>query len=235
MKLCVIPARGGSKRIPRKNIKPFFGKPMLAYPIESALQSDLFDAVVVSTEDNEIAEVARSYGAHVPFMRPNELAQDDTATAPVILHAINWYEQQGFRVDMCSCIYPCTPFTSSHLLKQAFSTWQASGADYCLSVCEYPSAPQRALTQLPSGRLTSMYPEYRGTRTQDLDKTFFDAGQFYFMNPEVYKKGVPMHSEASLPIVLPRYLAHDIDTLEDWQLAELFYGLLSEKQMLNGL
>ena len=175
MKLCVIPARGGSKRIPLKNIRPFFGQPMLAYPIQSALKSGLFDAVVVSTEDEEIAQVARAYEAEVPFVRPTELAQDDTATAPVILHAIDWYEQNGIQVDMCSCIYPCTPFTSSHLLKQAYSEWQASGADYCFSVCEYPSAPQRALKQLPSGRLTSMYPEYRATRTQDLDKTFFDA------------------------------------------------------------
>lgn len=235
MKLCVIPARGGSKRIPRKNIKPFFGQPMLAYPIQAALKSGLFDAVVVSTEDEEIAEVARAHGAEVPFMRPDYLAQDDTATAPVLIHAVEWFALQGHRVEELTCIYPCTPFTTSELLQQAYCNWKNSDAPYCFSVCEYPSAPQRALKQLPNGRVTSMYPEFRMTRTQDLDKAFFDAGQFYFTDAMTYQQGLSMHSEAALPFMLPRYLAHDIDTPEDWQLAELFYGLLSEKGMLYGL
>lgn len=235
MKLCVIPARGGSKRIPRKNIKPFFGQPMLAYPIQAALKSGLFDVVMVSTEDEEIAQVAKSYGAQVPFMRPDYLAQDDTATAPVLVHAIQWFIAQGHHVEESTCIYPCTPFTTSQLLQQAYQEWKSSDAPYCFSVCEYSSAPQRALKQLPNGRVTSMYPEFRLTRTQDLDKTFFDAGQFYFADAQTYQQGVSMHSEASLPFVLPRYLSHDIDTPEDWQLAELFYGLLSEKEMLHGL
>lgn len=235
MNIAIIPARGGSKRIPRKNIKRFHGKPIIAYPILAALESGLFDQVVVSTDDDEIAEVALAYGASVPFKRPDELAQDDTATAPVIIHAIEWFEAEGQAVKEASCLYPCTPFVDAHLLSQAHTHWKASSAAYCFAVSEYPSAPQRALKQLPSGRLESMYPQYRMTRTQDLDKTFFDAGQFYFTDASTYKTGVSMHSEAASPFVLPRHLAHDIDTLEDWRLAELIYGVLNQSNTARGL
>jgi N-acylneuraminate cytidylyltransferase len=233
MNIAIIPARGGSKRIPRKNIKPFYGKPMLAYPILAALESGLFDQVVVSTDDDEIAEVAQAFGASVPFKRPAALAQDDTATAPVIIHAIEWFEAQGHAVKEAACFYPCTPFVDAHLLNQAYAHWQATDAAYCFAVCEYPSAPQRALKQLANGRLESMYPQYRLTRTQDLEKTFFDAGQFYFTDAQTYKTGVSMHSDAATPFILPRHLAHDIDTLEDWHLAELMYGVLNPSAQLQ--
>jgi pseudaminic acid cytidylyltransferase len=225
VRLCVIPARGGSKRIPRKNIKPFFGKPMLAYPVEAALASGLFDDVIVSTEDDEIAAVAKQYGAKVPFKRPAELAEDMTPTRPVLLHAMDWYESQGQSVEALSYIYPASPFVTSALLQQAYQAWSDSGLDYCMAVCEFPSNPFRALTLDEQGKLTSIFPQYRATRTQDLSPAFYDAGMFNFCKPEALKGKVPVHSPATLPFVLPRNLAHDIDNEEDWQLAEAFYQL----------
>lgn len=223
MKLCVIPARGGSKRIPRKNIKLFHGQPMMAYPIRAALQSGLFDRVIVSTEDEEIAQVAREQGAQVPFMRPSELADDHTATRPVLIHALDWFAEQGEAVSELTCIYPCSPFVSAELLQQAHQAWQPSQADYVMSVCAFPSPPQRALVQDEHGRVSSLMPQYRGTRTQDLAPAFYDAGMFYFCRPQALQAHTPIHSTASYPFVLPSHLAHDIDTEQDWLRAEKFY------------
>ncbi|BBP43085.1 pseudaminic acid cytidylyltransferase [Thiosulfativibrio zosterae] len=233
MKIAIIPARGGSKRIPRKNIKDFCGKPIIAYPIQAALESELFDQVVVSTDDDGIVEVAKSFGAKLPFKRPKSLADDHAATAPVIIHAIEWYESQGVEIEEVCFLYPCTPFVTAKLLQSAYAEWKSSDAAYCFSVCEFASAPQRALKLNNDGRLESLYPQYRGARTQDLDRAFFDAGQFYFVNPDVYKKRTPIHSPASLPYIIPKYLAHDIDTLADWQLAEMFYRFL-QNENING-
>lgn len=228
MRLCVIPARGGSKRIPRKNIKPFFGQPMLAYPIKAALESGLFDQVIVSTDDDEIAQVAKKFGAAVPFQRPAELSNDHAATAPVIIHAIEWFEQQDECVDEVAILYPCTPFISLSLLHTSYQHWKQSGAPHCVSVGCFPSAPQRALTTNSQGRIESLLPQYQTVRTQDLAPAYYDAGQFYWITPALYKQGKRAHSDAAVPFILPRHLAHDIDTPEDWYMAELFYDLLAK-------
>lgn len=226
MKICVIPARGGSKRIPRKNIRSFLGKPVIAYPIEAAIASSLFDAVVVSTNDSEIADIAKQYGAEVPFMRPEALSDDHTATAPVLIHAIEWYESQGHTVEEMACLYPSTPFLNPDLLQDGYRVWKEAESPYCFAVSEFHSAPQRALKLSEQGRAVSLYPEFQQTRTQDLPPTFFDAGMFYFCDAQIYKSGVSMHSDSAVPFVLPRHLAHDIDTLEDWDFAEKFYKFL---------
>ena len=233
LKICVIPARGGSKRIPRKNIKSFCGKPIIAYPIEAALASGLFDQVIVSTDDTEIAETALAFGAMVPFKRPIDLSDDHTATAPVLLHALEWVEQQGNVVSEMTCLYPSTPFLTADLLNAAYVHWKKTQAEFCFAVSEYPSAPQRALSMNVEGRMSSMYPEFRSTRTQDLDKAYFDVGQFYFCDAQAFKKELNLHSPKACGYVLPKSLAHDIDTLDDWHLAEIFYQVLpklSEKQ-----
>jgi len=226
MKICVIPARGGSKRIPRKNIRSFLGKPVIAYPIQAALKSGLFDEVIVSTDDKEIAAVAKQWGASVPFERPKALSDDLTATAPVLVHAIEWFEKGGHKVTEMTCLYPATPFATVDLLKSAYQHWKASDANYCFSVSEFPSAPQRALTLNDSGRLHSLHPEYISTRTQDLPVANFDAGMFYICDAQVFKTLVPLYSDASVPFVLPRHIAHDIDTLDDWHYAEKIYEFM---------
>lgn len=229
MNICVIPARGGSKRIPRKNIKPFMGKPVIAYAIEAALESELFDEVLISTDDPEIAQVAQQYGASAPFYRSKELSDDFTATAPVLIHAIEWFEAQGCQVDEMTCIYPANPFLNPTLLKEAYQLWKSAQSEYCFAVSEFISAPQRALKLDTGGRVVSMYPQFQLTRTQDLERAFFDAGMFYFCRAQTYKKGVAMHSEASIPFVLPRHLAHDIDTEEDWSYAETIYKVIQHQ------
>ena len=230
MKLCIIPARGGSKRIPRKNIRDFLGKPAISYAIEAALESELFDEVVVSTDDDEIAEISRLYGAITPFKRPEGISGDHTTTAEVLLHAVEWYEKKGQKVDEMTCIYPVNPFLNKDLLTEGYEQWKASAAQYCFAICEFQSAPQRAFKLTPEHRVESLYPEFRKTRTQDLDVAYFDAGMFYFCDTEAYKKDVPMHSCASHPYILPRHLAHDIDTEEDWSLAERFFKVIELDQ-----
>lgn len=225
MKVCVIPARGGSKRIPRKNIRAFCGQPVIGYAIAAARHSKLFDHVVVSTEDEEIAQVARELGAQVPFMRPAALADDHTTTRPVLVHALEWFEQ-AYPDDSVSglcCIYPVTPFLNATLLQEADQAWREAKADYCMSVGAFPASPYRALKATEAGRVTSIWPQYRAKRTQDLPEAFYDAGMFYFCDPKALKARTPIHSQATVPFVLSRSVAHDIDTLEDWSLAELIY------------
>lgn len=231
MNLCVIPARGGSKRVPRKNIRSFLGKPVIAYTIEAALESGIYDEVMVSTEDEEIAQIAQEYGAKVPYFRPMELADDHSTTADVVLNVIDWYEQQGHEIDMVSYLYPVNPFLTKELLLTGYEQWQASELPYCFAVCEFHSAPQRGLAMNEDGSMRAMFPQYRNTRTQDIEKMYYDTGMFYFNEAKAYKEGVPVHSEAATAYVLPRHLAHDIDTEEDWKFAELVY----QSHILNKL
>ena len=228
MRICVIPARGGSKRIPRKNIRDFNGKPVIAYPIEAALQSGLFDAVVVSTDDPEITEIAKHYGAKVPFVRPEHLANDHAATAPVLIHAIEWFEAQGQSVSEMTCLYPANPFVSTKLLQEAYQTWNKDQFAYCFGVCEFESAPQRALYQESTGGVNAFSPEFTLTRTQDLVPAFYDAGMFYFCDAQVYKTGESMHGSKAQPYHLPRPIVHDIDTPADWDFAEKMYALVHD-------
>ena len=223
MKLAIIPARGGSKRIPRKNIKPFCGKPMIAWSIEAALESGCFDRVIVSTDDEEIAEVARQYGAEVPFMRPLELSDDHTGTIPVIRHAIETINSQGRAVEQACCLYATAPFIQAEDLRRGLEILQGSGGDYAFSVTSYAFPIQRAIRLTPEGRVEMFNPEHFTTRSQDLEEAYHDAGQFYWGRADAWLQGQMIFSPASLPVMLPRHRVQDIDTPEDWVRAEWLF------------
>lgn len=226
MRVAVIPARGGSKRIPRKNILPFAGKPMIAHAIHVAIGSNVFDRVVVSTDDEEIAAIARSAGAEVPFMRPAALADDHTPTVPVVAHAISACDAAGWRASRVCCIYPGVPFLQADDLKNALELLEAGNSAYVFPVALFPSPIQRALQRAPDGTTTPLHPEYAGTRTQDLPPAFHDAGQFYWGSRDAWLSGLSIHANART-IVLPEWRVVDIDTPEDWTRAEAMYAALS--------
>ena len=219
MNLAVIPARGGSKRITKKNIKNFHGKPIIAYSIEAAIQSQLFEEIIVSTDDDEIAEVAKQYGASVPFIRPDNLSDDYTGTTPVIQHAANWYAQHNSKVDNICCIYSTAPFVQSQYIQQGLDKLQTMEQGMVYSLTTFPFPIQRAQKMDNKGCLTPFYPEYMASRSQDLEEAYHDAGQFYWWTEQSLNYGANEH----LGIILPRYLVQDIDTLEDWKRAELMY------------
>ena len=219
MNLCVIPARGGSKRIPRKNIRPFAGKPIIAYAIRAAQKSELFSKIIVSTDDEEIAKVSQDFGAEVPFLRPPELADDYTPTVPVIAHAIRELESRGDRFGNVCCIYPCVPFLACENIKNALTLLQQGDADYSFPVCEYSSPIQRAFQLNKNGKISLFYPEYELARTQDLEKAYHDAGQFYWGSKAAWLKKPRAHSSA-LGLPISKQFVVDIDTPEDWIRAE---------------
>lgn len=231
MRLAVIPARGGSKRISRKNIKMFGGKPMIAHAITAAKSSGLFEHVIVSTDDSEIAEIAAEWGAEVPFTRPKELADDYTPTVPVIAHAILASEALGWRVDLACCIYPGVPFMQVNDLKGALALLESSAADYSFPVTEFPSAIQRALKRNNDGRMSPFYPQYELTRTQDLEPAFHDAGQFYWGSANAWKTNSRLHS-GGVGYLIPSWRVVDIDTTDDWRRAEIIYNALFTREHL---
>ena len=220
LNIAVIPARGGSKRIPRKNIKPFAGRPMIAYAIQAARDSGLFEHVVVSTDDEEIAEVAQAHGASVPFRRPAHLADDQTVTVPVIAHAARWFVDQGHAVEAVCCIYPCVPLLRPADLLGAYALFQERGAEYVYPVVGFHSSPWRAMSKPDNGPMQFVYPEYELTRTQDLPKCYYDAGQFYWGKTAAWTSGLRMHSHGHGYEVESHRIV-DIDTHEDWARAEL--------------
>ncbi|AKA25925.1 pseudaminic acid cytidylyltransferase [Pseudomonas chlororaphis] len=225
--IAIIPARGGSKRIPRKNLKPFDGVPMIARSIATALDSGLFDQVLVSTDDPEIAEQARACGARVPFMRPAELADDFTGTGPVIAHALEALRERGETFDYACCIYATAPLLQVRYLRQGFAALAAHpDKSFAFSVCSFAFPVQRALTLDEQGALTALYPEFRGTRSQDLPPAYQDAGQFYWGRSAAWLRGDLVFSPLSLPVILPRHLVQDIDSEEDWLRAEYLYAAL---------
>lgn len=223
MKIAVIPARGGSKRIPHKNIKNFCGKPIIAYSIEAAKESQLFDKIIVSTDDEQIAEVARKYGAEVPFMRPKELADDFTGTNAVVKHAIQWFKDRNESIQYACCIYATAPFVQTKYLKQAFEKLISTGKDYVFSVTTFAFPIQRAIKLNQQGEVEPFFQEHMLSRSQDLEETYHDAAQFYWGTADVYLQGQPTFLSASLPLILPRYLVQDIDSDEDWQQAEYMF------------
>lgn len=231
MKIAVIPARGGSKRIPRKNIKPFHGKPMIGYAISAALRCKVFDRIIVSTDDEEIAHVAREHGAEVPFIRPLELADDHTPTVPVIAHSIRACQGMSWDVKEVCCIYPSVPFISANDLLLAYEQLQASGAHYVFPVTSFPSPIQRALRRLPDGSVKPFQPEYSTTRTQDLELGYFDVGQFYWGKASAWLQGLNLHLN-SVTLVIPEWRVVDIDTPADWERAELLYATFLERCLL---
>ena len=228
MRLCIIPARGGSKRIPRKNIKEFCGQAMIGYSIEAAITSQCFDKVIVSTDDQEIAEVAKSFGAEVPFIRPDELANDHAATIPVVKHAIEWFDEQGqLPTDVC-CLYATAPFIQSQTISKAFQQLQESEADYCFSVTSFAFPIQRSIRITQDDKVNMFYPENFNVRSQDLEEAYHDAGQFYWGTSEAFINEHELFSSESIPVVIPRYLTQDIDTPEDWTRAEIMFKVLKD-------
>lgn len=230
MKLAIIPARGGSKRIPRKNIKPFCGKPMIAWSIEAARAAGCFDRVIVSTDDVEIAEVARAYGAEIPFVRPPELSDDHTGTIPVIAHAIEWMNCNAEPVDFACCIYATAPFVQAEDLKRGFDLLQKCETDYAFSVTSYAFPIQRAIRITSDERVEMFSPEHFNTRSQDLEDAFHDAGQFYWGRASAWLAGKPLFSRCATPVPLPRHRVQDIDTVEDWERAEWLFKAMQSQE-----
>jgi pseudaminic acid cytidylyltransferase len=232
MKLAVIPARGGSKRIPRKNIREFCGKPIIAYSIEAALASGLFDQVIVSTDDDEIASVARDFGAETPFMRPGEIADDYTGTNAVVKHAIQWYQERSRSVSLSCCIYATAPFIHPEYLKEGHNKLINSGKSFAFSVTSFPFPIQRAIHINRKGEMDAFWPEHRNTRSQDLEETYHDAGQFYWGRAQAFLNDEVIFSKISIPVILPRYLVQDIDTLEDWRRAEYMFKAIQGSEAM---
>lgn len=222
--IAIIPARGGSKRIPRKNIKPFMGKPIIAYSIEAALQSGLFEEVMVSTDDEEIAEVAREYGAKVPFMRSAETSNDYAGTADVILEVLKMYEEQGREFDTVCCIYSTAPFVTPGRLVEAYSKL-TDEIDSVFTCVAYSYPVQRCL-HVVNGKIRMVYPEHADSRSQDLEPIYHDAGQFYIAQTASFIQEKTFWGKNTGGLVLSELEVQDLDTLTDWELAEMKYKLL---------
>lgn len=223
MRLAVIPARGGSKRIPRKNIKPFGGLPMIAWSIRAAIDSRCFDRIIVSTDDAEIAATAQAHGAETPFERPANLSDDHTGTIPVIAHAVEWQNQNGPRATQVCCIYATAPFVQANDLQRGLQVLQSSAVDYAFSVTSYAFPIQRAIRITQDQRVEMFQPEHFNTRSQDLQEAWHDAGQFYWGQAQAWLAGKPMFSQDAAPVRLPRHRVQDIDTPQDWERAEWMF------------
>ncbi|WP_394146876.1 pseudaminic acid cytidylyltransferase [Shewanella atlantica] len=223
MNIAIIPARGGSKRIPGKNIKPFNGKPIIAYSIEAAINSGCFDRVIVSTDSEEIARVAKKYGAEVPFMRPADIADDHATTLMVIEHAIKAMLEREEQYDYCCCIYATAPFVTAIQLREGLQQIKQRQADYLFPVCEYPSPIQRAISLDESLKISMFAPENLNTRSQDLKPAYYDTGQFYWGIVSAFLASKPIYSDKASGLVLPKGSVVDIDTHEDWSLAEALF------------
>lgn len=226
MNICIIPARGGSKRIPRKNIKPFCGKPMIGWSIEAAKTSACFDRIVVSTDDAEIAAIAKQCGAEVPFTRPVDLSDDHTGTTTVIAHAVGWFASQGQAPSRVCCLYATAPFVTAEDLRRGLTVLTEAGCDYAFSVTRYAFPIQRAIRISGSGRVEMFSPEYFNTRSQDLEEAYHDAGQFYWGQAKAWQDERMIFSPSSVPVLLPRHRVQDIDTPEDWVRAEWLFKVM---------
>lgn len=228
-KIAIITARGGSKRIPGKNIKEFCGKPILAYSIEAAVASGIFDTVMVSTDDEKIAQIAKNYGAQVPFYRSEKTSNDYATTNDVLLEVLEEYEKRGDVYDLGCCIYPTAPFITAERLKEAVEQLEKSSADTLIPVVGFSYPPQRAMV-IENDRLVFKYPQYIDSRSQDLEKHFHDVGQFYVFKTEAFKRNRKLMLGDILPFVISEMEVQDIDTSTDWEIAEMKYRMLSGKQ-----
>lgn len=225
-RLAIIPARGGSKRIPRKNIKDFLGKPIIAYAIETALKSELFDTVMVSTDDKEIAAIAQQYGAQVPFFRSEQNSNDFAGTFEVIEEVIQYYLKHGETFEEVCCIYPCTPLLQQKDLSDGHHQLTKGAYSSVFPIVPYSAPIQRALT-ISGEKLEYMNPEHRFTRSQDLEKSYFDPGQFYWMKPVDVMQQKGIFTDNTGCIIMDELFAQDIDNETDWKLAELKYQFLN--------
>lgn len=223
MNVAIIPARGGSKRIPKKNIKEFCGKPMIAWSIEAALKSECFNKVVVSTDNTEIADIAQLLGAEVPFLRPASLSDDYTGTIPVVRHAIEYLIANGQSPELACCIYATAPFITPEDIRKGLDILVKTTSDYAFSVTSYPFPIQRSLRISSEERINMIYPENFNTRSQDLEDTYHDAGQFYWGRISAWIANKVIFSPESAAVLLPRHKVQDIDTMEDWLRAELMF------------
>ena len=226
MKVAIIPARGGSKRIPRKNIKAFHGKPMIAYSIEAAIASGCFDKVIVSTDDTEIAVVAEAHGAYVPFLRPADISDDYATTMDVMAHAIHWCQDEGWDIDAVCCLYATAPFVLPKDLQQGYALLQGEGVQFAFSATSFPFPIQRAIKLDSDGSVSMFSPENEQVRSQDLEEAYHDAGQFYWGKTRAFLEKYSIFSPHSKAVLLPRNRVQDIDTPEDWELAESLFSVL---------
>lgn len=227
--IAIITARGGSKRIPRKNIREFCGRPILAYSVEAAVASGMFDHVMVSTDDEEIADIAKKYGAEVPFFRSEKTANDYASTSDVLLEVLEEYEKRGEQFDIGCCIYPTAPFVTGEKLKNAVEKLAECDADSLIPVVSFSYPPQRALV-MEEGRLVFRYPEYLDSRSQDLQPHYHDAGQFYVFRTAAFRRTGKVMTGNILPLVVSELEVQDIDNLTDWRIAEMKYGLMQEEK-----
>lgn len=227
MKIAVIPARGGSKRIPRKNVRQFAGLPMIAHSLRAAQESGLFDHILVSSEDEEILAVGRTHGGEA-LRRPPELADDHTATIPVIRHAVGWAEDQGWSLEAVCCIYATAPFVRADDLRDGWRLLQQPSMDFAFAATTFPYPVFRGLLREGPG-VRMIFPEHFPTRSQDLPEALHDAGQFYWGTARAWKEEEWLFSERAAPVMLPRHRVQDIDTDEDWQRAELLWRLLAQE------
>lgn len=228
--IAVIPARGGSKRIPRKNVKPFCGKPMIAYSIEAAIRAGIFDEIIVSTDDEEIADIAKNAGASVPFMRPKELSDDFTATGAVVEHAIKFLQARGDRIKFVCTIYATAPLIDEFYIKLGLEKLRASNAKNAFSCTSMPFPIWRTFKIAKDGRCEMFWRENFAKRSQDLEEAYQDAGQFYWTNLDAPSSDEIFFGRDSIAIVLPRHLVQDIDTPQDWIRAEFLYEAVQKSR-----
>ena len=224
--IAIIPARGGSKRIPHKNIKPFGGKPIISYSINAAKKSNLFKRIIVSTDSEKIAKVSRAYGAEVPFMRPPEISDDYTHVSPVIHHALQWLLNNGEIVEYICCILATAPLLESKYICRGYELIKDRNATSAIAVTAFPYPIFRAYKINNAGRIEMVWPENFDTRSQDWPETYQDACQFFWANAKKFLKEKTFLTSDTIPVKLPRYMVQDIDTLEDWKSAEVQYELL---------
>jgi pseudaminic acid cytidylyltransferase len=230
MIVAIIPARGGSKRIPKKNIKLFLGKPIIAYSIETAINSNLFDRVIVSTDDDEIAKIAIEYGAEVPFIRPKKLSGDFLGTHEVVGHTVKWLEDSNVSIKYACCLYATAPLIQIKDLKKGFELIETGKWESVIASTIFSYPIFRSFEKLPNGGLKMFYPEHYSSRSQDLPEAYHDAGQFYWASGEVWTNKANGFSERSTIVELPNYLVQDIDTMDDWVRAENLFKLLGTKE-----
>jgi pseudaminic acid cytidylyltransferase len=227
--IAIIPARGGSKRIPKKNIKDFLGKPIIAYSIQLAVSSKLFDKVIVSTDDEEIKEVAIKYSAEVPFIRPKEISDDFTGTHEVIGHAVKWLEDNNEKLDYVCCIYPTAPLIQKDDLIKAYKIIKTGKWNSVMAATNFSYPIFRSFENLPNGGLKMFFPEHYSSRSQDLPEAYHDAGQFYWAKPEIWKEKPKGYDDKTSLIKIPNFRVKDVDTFDDWDSLEIIYKLLDKK------
>lgn len=227
--IAVITARGGSKRIPYKNIREFCGKPIIAYSIQAAINSRMFDEVMVSTDSEEIASIAKKYGAEVPFLRSEKTSDDYATTVDVLIEVLECYEAAGKKFEFLCCLYPTAPFVTGEKLSAAVNMIKNSKGQSLMPVVKFSYPPQRAVI-IHNGRLKYQYPEFERERSQDLEPIYHDCGQFYICKTEVFKQSHSLITDDTIPFIVPEEEVQDIDTLSDWEFAEIKY----RKYMLEG-